>query len=386
MRKSSRSGSNGVLPELREAALRGVCSQCRERADSLRAVLSWRGRSVQQPFVRRASGPNPSVAAVLGIIPGVGAMYNGQYFKGLIHVVIFVVIISITTHYGLFGLFIPAWVLYQSFEAFHTAKAIRDGQPMPDPLGSERGGQLVESGWATASAGDAGKRGPTGSWTWAASSGESGGISRPYQQVPYHAVSGAVYAATAAGIRGSGHAPTAAGSSGVLEAKEPIRRVDPDWIWIAAAAEPAGISGRARDSYSVAADLYRDRRVACRPAELRIRRRYRHRDREQGGAAMNRYILIRRLRGTGDSAAAGDIALLHQAGLVEFWSLFFPLLLILIGVLKLAERAALAAAGDEDRIRVHRIRMGAAASRQLCRTAAARHIHCSCGAGLREGS
>ena len=88
-------------------------------------VMAW--QSVQQPFVVQAGGPNPSVAAVLGIIPGVGAMYNAQYFKGLIHVVIFVVIISITTHYGLFGLFIPAWVLYQSFEAFHTAKDLNTG-------------------------------------------------------------------------------------------------------------------------------------------------------------------------------------------------------------------------------------------------------------------
>ena len=62
---------------------------------------------------------------------------------------------------------------------------------------------------------------------------------------------------------------------------------------------------------------------------------------------MNRYILIRRLRGPAILVLAGVIALLHEAGLVEFWSLFFPLLLILIGVLKLAERAALAAAGDE---------------------------------------
>ena len=59
-------------------------------------------QNMQQPFVGPpAGGPNPSVAGVLGLIPGVGAMYNGQYFKGLIHVVIFVVIISITTHYGL---------------------------------------------------------------------------------------------------------------------------------------------------------------------------------------------------------------------------------------------------------------------------------------------
>jgi len=107
-------------------------------------LIAW--QSVQQPFVAQASGPNPSVAAVLGIIPGVGAMYNAQYFKGLIHVVIFVVIISITTHYGLFGLFIPAWVLYQSFEAFHTAKAIRDGQPLPDPLGLNEVGNWLNLG------------------------------------------------------------------------------------------------------------------------------------------------------------------------------------------------------------------------------------------------
>ena len=106
--------------------------------------VAW--QSMQQPFVAASSGPNPSVAGVLGLIPGVGAMYNGQYFKGLIHVVIFVVIISITTHYGLFGLFIPAWILYQSFEAYHTAKAIRDGAPLPDPLGLNEVGNWLNLG------------------------------------------------------------------------------------------------------------------------------------------------------------------------------------------------------------------------------------------------
>ena len=62
---------------------------------------------------------------------------------------------------------------------------------------------------------------------------------------------------------------------------------------------------------------------------------------------MNKYILIRRLRGPAILLLLGTVLLLWQAGLVEFWDLFFPLLLILIGVMKLAERAALAAAGDE---------------------------------------
>ncbi len=61
---------------------------------------------------------------------------------------------------------------------------------------------------------------------------------------------------------------------------------------------------------------------------------------------MNRYILIRRLKGPAILLLIGTVALLHQADLAS-WNLFLPLLLILIGVLKLAERAALAAAGDE---------------------------------------
>jgi hypothetical protein len=85
-------------------------------------------------------------AAVLGLIPGVGAMYNGQFFKGLIHVVIFAVLISITDHYGIFGIFIGAWVLYQSFEAYHTAVARRDGQPLPDPLGLNEVGNWLSLG------------------------------------------------------------------------------------------------------------------------------------------------------------------------------------------------------------------------------------------------
>jgi|SRR5579863_2064813 len=61
---------------------------------------------------------------------------------------------------------------------------------------------------------------------------------------------------------------------------------------------------------------------------------------------MNRYILIRRLTGPCILLLLGVVALLHQADLVN-WGIFVPLLLILIGVLKLAQRAALAAAGDE---------------------------------------
>ena len=41
------------------------------------------------PPVASASAPNPGLAALLGLIPGVGAMYNGQYAKGVIHLIVF---------------------------------------------------------------------------------------------------------------------------------------------------------------------------------------------------------------------------------------------------------------------------------------------------------
>jgi hypothetical protein len=61
---------------------------------------------------------------------------------------------------------------------------------------------------------------------------------------------------------------------------------------------------------------------------------------------MNRYILIRRLRGPAILLLLGTLALLHQMGAIPYmWRLFWPLLLITLGLLQLAERAALAQEG-----------------------------------------
>jgi hypothetical protein len=58
---------------------------------------------------------------------------------------------------------------------------------------------------------------------------------------------------------------------------------------------------------------------------------------------MNRYILIHRLRGPAVLLLIGGLALLDQMGAIDhFWRWFWPLLMILMGVLLLAERAAMA--------------------------------------------
>ncbi|HEV2486585.1 MAG TPA: DUF5668 domain-containing protein [Terracidiphilus sp.] len=129
---------------------KALCSSCVRNAAGGQILCEpcWTAwHSYQQPFVAPHPGtPSPATAAVLGLIPGVGAMYNGQFIKGLVHVVIFAVLVSAAHVYGVFGIFIAAWIVYQSFEAYHTAVARRDGQPLPDPLGLNEVGNWVNPG------------------------------------------------------------------------------------------------------------------------------------------------------------------------------------------------------------------------------------------------
>jgi hypothetical protein len=84
---------------------------------------------------KQLGAPNPALAALLGLIPGVGAMYNGQYAKGIVHLIVFAVLVSLSDTNGIFGLFVAGWVFYQAIESYQTAAARRDGTPLPNPFG-----------------------------------------------------------------------------------------------------------------------------------------------------------------------------------------------------------------------------------------------------------
>ena len=72
------------------------------------------------------AGTNPGAAFALGLIPGVGAIYNGEYVKAAVHVLIFGTLISLQhlTRAGqpLIGLLIAAFYCYMPFDAYYTAK------------------------------------------------------------------------------------------------------------------------------------------------------------------------------------------------------------------------------------------------------------------------
>jgi B-box zinc finger len=92
--------------------------------------------------------PNPGLAALLGFIPGVGAMYNGQYAKGVVHLIVFAILVSLANENGIFLLFIAGWVCYQVIEAHQTARARRDGTPLPNPFGLNDLGERLGFGKA----------------------------------------------------------------------------------------------------------------------------------------------------------------------------------------------------------------------------------------------
>jgi hypothetical protein len=89
----------------------------------------------------QAHVPNAGLATLLGFIPGVGAVYNGQYLKAFLQVVIFAFLISMQTwemsgaSHTFFGLCIAAFYFYMVIDSYRSAKAIQAGQAPSDFLG-----------------------------------------------------------------------------------------------------------------------------------------------------------------------------------------------------------------------------------------------------------
>jgi hypothetical protein len=92
--------------------------------------------------VRPAGSSSPTIAFILGLFPGLGAIYNGQYNKGLIHIAIFAsIIVALSTDIGeglgaMLGIFLAGFVFYCAFEAMRTAQAKLAGTVPADPLES----------------------------------------------------------------------------------------------------------------------------------------------------------------------------------------------------------------------------------------------------------
>ena len=87
-------------------------------------------------------GGSPVIAFLLGFFPGLGAVYNGEYNKALIHIVVFAaMIVGLSSGLGsgadtALGLLLAGFIFYMAFDAMRTAKAKQLGEVSVDPLES----------------------------------------------------------------------------------------------------------------------------------------------------------------------------------------------------------------------------------------------------------
>jgi hypothetical protein len=96
------------------------CEDC--LADSVEGKTAPPNR----PAPQTVGGNSPEFAFILGLIPGVGAIYNAEYFKAAIHILIFGCLVTIVQAGGaaeaMFGMLTFGFYVYMPFEAYYTAK------------------------------------------------------------------------------------------------------------------------------------------------------------------------------------------------------------------------------------------------------------------------
>ncbi|HXY00177.1 MAG TPA: DUF5668 domain-containing protein [Candidatus Limnocylindrales bacterium] len=87
-----------------------------------------------------SGGNNPGVAFLLGFLPGLGAIYNGEYNKALLHIVIFAgIILGLSSDLGdgltaIFVLAVIIFPIYMAIDALRVAKSRSTGEPVQDPF------------------------------------------------------------------------------------------------------------------------------------------------------------------------------------------------------------------------------------------------------------
>jgi Domain of unknown function (DUF5668)/B-box zinc finger len=128
------------------------CEDCLAQVIGIPAQQTAAAATVAVPAMQVASVPPPiqpgavsrsanaGIAFLLGLIPGLGAVYNGEYNKAILHVCIFAgIIVGITGAFG--DNLVPFWIValicfvfYMAIDAVRSAKAKETGQPVTDPF------------------------------------------------------------------------------------------------------------------------------------------------------------------------------------------------------------------------------------------------------------
>lgn len=122
---------------------KALCAECTRDVRGILYCESCLADLVSKP-VQPSAGGSPALAAILGFIPGLGAVYNGEYLKALIHVVVFAGFVGILSSdagdpvESVVGVLLSAFIVYMAIDAYRTAKCRLAGKPSPMPIGDFR--------------------------------------------------------------------------------------------------------------------------------------------------------------------------------------------------------------------------------------------------------
>jgi len=112
-----------------------LCAECgqerEKRQPSAPPPVNPSGRGFSVPTLPATLGYPycpPGVSLLLGFIPGVGSICNGDYFKAFLQVLVFGSLVSLSSSSEtgdlgpVFGILTAAVYLYMPFDAYHVAK------------------------------------------------------------------------------------------------------------------------------------------------------------------------------------------------------------------------------------------------------------------------
>lgn len=123
---------------------RPLCAECKREVSGMIYCESCLATRLHTPglgpIMGPTTGPNPGLAVILGFIPGVGAIYNGQIVKAMVEVLIFGSLIALSNRVGgpfdtIFTLGAFAFYFYMVIDSYQTARRKQLGQPTEEWLG-----------------------------------------------------------------------------------------------------------------------------------------------------------------------------------------------------------------------------------------------------------
>lgn len=106
-----------------------LCEECSIDTNGKILCKDCIKEEVKKVYIKKKS---PSLAAVLSLFPGLGAIYNGQILKGISFILIFASLLGLEDYARgfenvIFGLMAAGFYLYMIIDSYNSARAINLG-------------------------------------------------------------------------------------------------------------------------------------------------------------------------------------------------------------------------------------------------------------------